>query len=67
MTNFEKIKAMSVEQMIDIIDSDFGADERLHFCLNKPECLEAFEKDIELPCRNCIREWLEREAQDEAD
>ena len=51
MTNYEKIKQMSVEEMAEFILDEFrvGCDEQ---CANN---------DYYGECRYCIKEWLESE------
>lgn len=57
MTNFERIKAMSVEEMAKYIDAQYC---QHSFCGPRKNC-----EGIE--CTECIAAWLEREVQDEAD
>ena len=73
MTNFEKIKQMSVEEMAEAIQNITNSEYDVKFCQNKKECDEklddfCFENDVfdvDLPCRNCIIEWLESEVQED--
>lgn len=55
MTNFERIKAMSVEEMAKYIDLQYCMHQ---FCDPRKVC-EGTE------CAECLVEWLEREVQDE--
>lgn len=52
MTNFERIKAMSVDRMADFLYSSIGSE----YCKNA--CTESFR------CYDCLRKWLESEVQD---
>lgn len=53
MTNFERIKAMSVEEFADEWFNEI--------CIHINWCR------CEGDCSACVREWLESEVQDEAD
>lgn len=57
MTNFERIKAMSVEEMAKYIDIQYCMHQ---FCDPRIVCSGT-------ECTECILAWLEREVQDEAD
>lgn len=57
MTNFERIKAMSVVEMAEYVDGEYA---RHPFCDPRKDCT-GYE------CTDCIAEWLESEVQDEAD
>lgn len=54
MTNYEKIKAMSVEEMAKLFGNsicDYIQDEEYEFCCANEEC------------DNCIENWLLQEAE----
>ena len=57
MTNFERIKAMSVEEMAKHIDAEYGMHQ---FCTSGIDCTA-------IECDECIVAWLESEVQDAAD
>ena len=57
MTNYERIKAMSVEEMAKCIDAQCGMHQ---FCNAGIDCTA-------IECDECIVAWLESEVQDEAD
>ena len=59
MTNFERIKAMSVEEMAARIPCP-------HMVDAYDECKFGWHERTQT-CEECAREWLEREVQDEAD
>ena len=68
MTNFEKIKAMNVEQLTEVL---YDANDRVCFenCAketgNKYSCLHGEEVPTDA-CVKCMKNWLESEAvQDE--
>ena len=57
MTNFEKIKELTIDQVVDLMDDMPDAEVYADFC--KPggeECDKNFD------CKGCIRAWLESEA-----
>lgn len=54
MTNFERIKAMSVEEMAKCIDAQCGMQQ---FCNSGIDCTA-------IECDECIVAWLESEVQD---
>lgn len=56
MTNYEKIKNMSIDEMADFIDND-------NCCAC---CIYAYKGcSLSKDCRNGIRQWLESEAEQE--
>lgn len=69
MTNFERIKRMSVEELAHfcgLLRYDEG--DEIPFC-NFPECDAAnIEVNAEIPiymCENCLKKWLESECEAE--
>ena len=64
MTNYERIKAMSVEEMVDRIYNDAS----IEYCNNLKECANLLELNLitDSMCKTCLRKWLEREVQDAA-
>ena len=54
MTNFERIKAMSVEEMAKYIDAQYS---QHSFCNPRKNCEG-------IDCTECIEAWLESEVQD---
>lgn len=56
MTNYERIKAMTVEQMAHFMDND-----RCDCCVYKDELCD------EIPCINGHLQWLNKEVSDGAD
>lgn len=56
MTNYEKIKKMSVEEMALVLS---GRSEEIPNCvLNAPHCLEG-------NCTNCFKKWLNNESEND--
>lgn len=55
MTNFERIKAMTIEEMAKHIDAEYGMHQ---FCTSGIDCTA-------IECDECIVAWLESEVQDE--
>jgi len=64
MTNADRIRAMSDEELAEWIYNMPGSD-GVDFCKKKAECEDALEKDIlidEKCCINCLKEWLQQPA-----
>ncbi len=57
MTNYERIKNMSVEEMARKIIV-YCDDEQIHFCKNKPECDAIIDDISDEMCSMCVMEWL---------
>lgn len=55
MTNFDRIKAMSVEEMSDALMCPAEFDNRFN---KDKECLP------HIPCNKCVKEWLESEVEE---
>lgn len=66
MTNFEKIKAMSVEEMADLISTTNDGDLIVDICASA-YCEEYSEETVKCSgnCRNAIIKYLESEADTE--
>lgn len=65
MTNGEKIRSMSNEELAKIIASS-EISEQIPFCRNLPECDALLESDVlaVIPdefCQKCVIAWLEQE------
>ena len=62
MTNFEKIKAMTVEDMATLFDDKNCC----AFCAKERECAteSGFYIDLE-KCKEYTKQWLEQEADDD--
>ena len=63
-TNGDRIRAMSDEELAEIIDK-CGLDEEVRFCKSKPECNEIMDSGRAITgemCRKCIIEWLRQPA-----
>lgn len=63
MTNYERIKAMSVEEMVDRIYDDAS----IEYCNNSKECANLLGLNLitDSMCKACLRKWLESEVQDD--
>ncbi len=63
MTNFERIKAMSIQEVASVLLA--WEDLRLpNYCQNLPECEADLEADRLIPeerCIKCVMKWLEKE------
>lgn len=66
MTNFDRIKAMSVEEVAEAIYRNDDFDVVIPFCKCKGECDDIIDNNSgPVPkemCLNCVKEWLESEA-----
>ena len=63
-TNGDKIRAMSDEELAEIIDS-FGLDDEIHFCKSTPECnaiLDSGGTIADEMCKKCCIDWLHQPA-----
>ena len=63
-TNGDKIRAMSDEELAEIIDS-FGLDEEIRFCKSKPECDSILDSGRTITgemCKKCCIDWLRQPA-----
>ena len=62
MTNGDRIRSMSDEELVDVIMSLVELDESMcSYCQNKEECGEKLNSDELIPdewCKKCILEWL---------
>lgn len=64
MTNYERIKNMSVDEMAKRLTACICIESEINFCLEKKECCEMLEKNIEIPnslCLKCLENWLLKE------
>lgn len=59
MTNEEKIKAMSREEMAEFIDDIYREGKRF---VDPPYCKKPCTQSLDYPCRLCAEEWLGKEA-----
>lgn len=69
MTNFDRIKAMSVEEMAEIIYGNSDFDETIPYCQNSSVCDEIIDTPNGIVpkemCLNCVKKWLESEVEEE--
>lgn len=63
MTNYERIKAMGVEEMGKCLMQANDCGLHIPFCSSKPECLDDLEMGYipEEKCVGCMLEWLMQE------
>lgn len=67
MTNFEKIKNMSVVDFFKLLGQEFtmiDVSYLISFYCDCGEC-PAIEEGCKKGCRNAVKKWLKREVQDE--
>ena len=67
MTNADRIRAMSDEELADaIVKMVCGIDPAEFFCQNKKECEDLMDADKEIPeewCRQCVLAMLQQPAE----
>ena len=59
MTNFEKIKAMNIDELAEFSN----VFQRCKFCINQEKDVVQFYKCIETTCKDAIKQWLESESE----
>jgi hypothetical protein len=65
-TNADRIRSMTDEELAKIIVTDC-LDERIHYCQNRPECIDLLDTDEGIPeemCIQCVLDWLRQPAED---
>lgn len=62
MTNFEKIKTMSIDEMVEFLEA-VGDSPCTTICNNFDKC--RLNNSIERICKNHFKEWLESEVDEE--
>lgn len=68
MTNADKIRAMSDEELADFINRCTSGEDALHFCRSLPECSADLEADTLIPlerCGACLLHWLKQPAKED--
>lgn len=66
MTNGERIRAMTDEELAGIMVGLSDLDLRIDFCQNKSECEELLNTDDGIPiekCAGCMLAWLQKPAE----
>lgn len=64
MTNADKIRAMTDEELANFLYRFNDIDEKVKFCTNKKVCIDLLDKGDTLPdewCKECLLEWLKSE------
>lgn len=67
VTNADRIRAMSDEELAETMYGMVNLDERIRFCQNKAECNALLERNEEIPeqyCIGCLVEWLKQPAEE---
>ena len=70
LTNADRIRAMSDEELAQILIGVMDIDDKIHFCKNKPECEKLMDTDDGIPvewCEACMLEWLQQPAKGDAE
>lgn len=67
MTNADKIRSMSVEELADaMIMLDVRSSEKIPFCTNNQKCIDVLDASEAIPdekCRQCLIGWLRKEVE----
>lgn len=70
MTNADRIRAMSDEELAKTMYACNSMEEKIPFCQNLPECDSLLETEEGIPedkCIGCLLKWLQQPAQEEDD
>ena len=62
-TNADRIRAMTDEELAAMLYDDAAVDDKLHFCQNRQECMDAIALDdfiSDEKCMGCLLEWLRK-------
>ena len=67
MTNADKIRSMSVEELADVmIMLDASSSEKIPFCISYRKCTDMLDAGEAIPdemCRQCLIDWLQKEVE----
>lgn len=64
MTNGDKIRSMTDEELAVVIIKESRIGDYIHFCTSKTECEKRLETDEDIPdewCIGCLVEWMKKE------
>lgn len=67
MTNADKIRAMSDEELADLFYSFQNLEDEVKFCKNKGVCDDILDDGNDIPdamCKQCLVEWLQSEVEE---
>lgn len=71
MTNADKIRSMSVEELADaMIMLNVGSSEKIPFCISHQKCTDMLDAGEAIPdemCRQCLIDWLQKEEKEKKD
>lgn len=66
MTNADRIRNMTDEELAEHILSTPAYETCIKFCKNREECCEIMDMDNDIPeewCKQCLLEWLQKEVE----
>ena len=66
MTNADKIRAMSDEELAGLLYSFQNLEDKVKYCKNKKSCIDALNNDKDIPdnmCKKCLVDWLQSESE----
>lgn len=70
VTNADRIRNMSDEEMAKWLIQMSEGDNRIKFCKSRPECNADLDEDREIPqerCAECMLDWLRQPAEEASD
>lgn len=68
MTNGDRLRSMSDEQLASFLYGLIDLDSKIHYCKNKPECDGLLDTEDGIPvemCTGCLCEWLRQPAEED--
>ena len=66
-TNADRIRAMSDEELADILYSFQNLEDKVKFCMNKDSCTDILDGGDVIPddmCKQCLLEYLQSEVEE---
>ncbi len=69
-TNADRIRAVSDEELADLMMGLVDLDDQINYCQNLPECDELLETEDGIPehkCRDCLLKWLRQPAKEDSE
>lgn len=66
MTNADKIRAMSDEELAGLLYPFQNLEDKVKYCKNKKSCIDALNNDKDIPdnmCKKCLVDWLQSESE----
>lgn len=67
MTNADRIRFMSIDDLVELFYSFHNLEDKVKFCKNKPECDDILDSGKDIPDdmrKKCLAEWLQSEVEE---